>query len=84
MHQPSAGIGGTASDIAIQAEQYKLTKREMAEITAQQTGQTIEQIEKDADRDRWFTAVQAKAYGFVDEVIERVQEIPGPSGTAPA
>ena len=84
MHQPSAGIGGTASDIAIQAEQYKLTKREMAEITAQQTGQTLEQIEKDADRDRWFTAVQAKAYGFVDEVIERVQEIPGASGTAPA
>ena len=84
MHQPSAGIGGTASDIAIQAEQYKLTKLEMAEITAQQTGQTIEQIEKDADRDRWFTAEQAKAYGFVDEVIERVQEIPGPSGTAPA
>ncbi len=84
MHQPSAGIGGTASDIAIQAEQYKLTKREMAEITAQQTGQTLEQIEKDADRDRWFTAAQAKAYGFVDEVIERVQEIPGPSGTAPA
>ena len=84
MHQPSAGIGGTASDIAIQAEQYKLTKREMAEITAQQTGQSLEQIEKDADRDRWFTAVQAKAYGFVDEVIERVQEIPGASGTAPA
>src|SRR4051794_17344520 len=84
MHQPSAGIGGTASDIAIQAEQYKLTKREMAEITAQQTGQSIEQIEKDADRDRWFTAAQAKDYGFVDEVIERVQEIPGPSGTAPA
>jgi ATP-dependent Clp protease, protease subunit len=84
MHQPSAGIGGTASDIAIQAEQYKLTKKEMAEITAQQTGQTLEQIEKDADRDRWFTAEQAKAYGFVDEVIERVQEIPGPSGTAPA
>jgi ATP-dependent Clp protease protease subunit len=84
MHQPSAGIGGTASDIAIQAEQYKLTKREMAEITAQQTGQSVEQIEKDADRDRWFTAAQAKDYGFVDEVIERVQEIPGASGTAPA
>lgn len=84
MHQPSAGIGGTASDIKIQAEQYKLTKREMAEITAQQTGQSIEQVEKDADRDRWFTAAQAKDYGFVDEVIERVQEIPGASGTAPA
>ena len=84
MHQPSAGIGGTASDIAIQAEQYKLTKREMAELIAQQTGQTVEQVEKDSDRDRWFTAAQAKEYGFVDEVIERVQEIPGPSGTAPA
>jgi ATP-dependent Clp protease, protease subunit len=84
MHQPSAGIGGTASDIAIQAEQYKLTKREMAELIAQQTGQTVEQVERDSDRDRWFTAQQAKEYGFVDEVIERVQEIPGPSGTAPA
>jgi ATP-dependent Clp protease protease subunit len=84
MHQPSAGIGGTASDIAIQAEQYKLTKREMAELIAQQTGQSVEQIERDSDRDRWFTASQAKEYGFVDEVIERVQEIQGPSGTAPA
>ncbi len=84
MHQPSAGIGGTASDIAIQAEQYKLTKREMAELIAQQTGQSVEQIERDSDRDRWFTAAQAKEYGFVDEVIERVQEIQGPSGTAPA
>src|SRR5215218_7709430 len=55
MHQPSAGI-------AIQAAQYKLTKREMAELTAEQTGQTVEQIEKDADRDRWFTAEEAKAY----------------------
>ena len=84
MHQPSAGIGGTASDIAIQAEQYKLTKREMAELIAQQTGQSVEQVERDSDRDRWFTAAQAKDYGFVDEVIERVQEIQGPSGTAPA
>ena len=56
MHQPSAGIGGTASDIAIQAEQCKLTKREMAELIAEHTGQTVEQIEKDSDRDRWFTA----------------------------
>ena len=84
MHQPSAGIGGTASDIAIQAEQYKLTKRQMAEIIAEQTGQTVEQIEKDSDRDRWFTAQQAKEYGFVDEVLTRVEQIPGPSGTAPA
>ena len=72
MHQPSAGIGGTASDIAIQAAQYKLTKREMAELTAQQTGQTVEQIEKDADRDRWFTAEEAKTYGFIDHVVSRL------------
>ena len=84
MHQPSAGIGGTASDIAIQAEQYKLTKREMAELIAQQTGQTVEQIERDSDRDRWFTAAQALEYGFVDQVLARAEQIPGPSGTAPA
>jgi ATP-dependent Clp protease, protease subunit len=72
MHQPSAGIGGTASDIAIQAEQFRLTKREIAELTAQQTGQPVEQIEKDADRDRWFTADEAKAYGFVDQVVTRL------------
>ena len=84
MHQPSAGIGGTASDIAIQAEQYKLTKREMAELIAKQTGQTVEQIERDSDRDRWFTAAQAQEYGFVDQVLARAEQIPGPSGTAPA
>jgi ATP-dependent Clp protease protease subunit len=84
MHQPSAGIGGTASDIAIQAEQYKLTKREMAELIAQQTGQSVEQIERDSDRDRWFTAQQAKEYGFVDQVLARAEQIPGPAGTAPA
>ena len=84
MHQPSAGVAGTASDIAIQAEQYKLTKREMAELIAQQTGQTIEQIERDSDRDRWFTAAQALEYGFVDQVLTRAEQIPGPSGTAPA
>jgi ATP-dependent Clp protease protease subunit len=72
MHQPSAGIGGTASDIAIQAQRFKLTKREMAELTAEQTGQPVEQIEKDADRDRWFTAAEAKAYGFVDHVVTRL------------
>jgi len=77
MHQPSAGIGGTASDIAIQAEQYKLTKREMAELTAQQTGQTVEQIEKDSDRDRWFTAPAALEYGFIDHVVSGVQQVPG-------
>jgi ATP-dependent Clp protease protease subunit len=84
MHQPSAGIGGTASDIAIQAEQYKLTKREMAELIAQQTGQSVEQIEKDSDRDRWFTARQALEYGFIDQVVARVEQVPTPGGVAPA
>lgn len=69
MHQPSAGVGGTAADIAIQAEQFAHTKREMAELIAEHTGQTVEQITKDSDRDRWFTAQEAKEYGFVDHVI---------------
>lgn len=74
MHQPSAGVGGTAADIAIQAEQFAYTKREMAELIAGFTGQTIEQITKDSDRDRWFTAQQAKDYGFVDHVITSAKE----------
>ena len=74
MHQPSAGVGGTAADIAIQAEQFAHTKREMAELIAQHTGQTVEQITKDSDRDRWFTAEQAKDYGFVDHVITHAKK----------
>ena len=77
MHQPSAGVGGTAADIAIQAEQFAQTKREMAELIAEHTGQTFEQITKDSDRDRWMTAQQAKDYGIVDHVIESVN---GPLG----
>lgn len=72
MHQPSAGVGGTAADIAIQAEQFAQTKREMAQLIAEHTGQSFEQITKDSDRDRWFTAQQAKEYGIVDHVIESV------------
>jgi ATP-dependent Clp protease protease subunit len=75
MHQPSGGIGGTASDIRIQAEQMLYIKRKLAERTAFQTGQTVEQIEKDADRDRWFTAEEAKDYGFVDHVIRSALEV---------
>ncbi|MFB9300912.1 ATP-dependent Clp protease proteolytic subunit [Kibdelosporangium philippinense] len=71
MHQPSAGVGGTASDIAIRAEVFGKWKREMAQITADQTGQTIEKITADADRDRWFTAEEAREYGFVDQVATR-------------
>ncbi len=71
MHQPSGGIGGTASDIKIQAEQLLHIKKQMAELIAQHTGQTIDQIETDSDRDRWFTAQEAKEYGFVDNVITK-------------
>ncbi len=70
MHQPSGGIGGTASDIKIQAEQILHIKRQMAALIAEHTGQSVEQIEKDSDRDRWFTAAEAKEYGFVDHVVE--------------
>jgi ATP-dependent Clp protease protease subunit len=76
MHQPSGGIGGTASDIRIQAEQMLYIKRTLFERTAFHTGQPVEQIEKDADRDRWFTAEEAKDYGFVDQVIRSAHEVP--------
>ncbi|MFI8006944.1 ATP-dependent Clp protease proteolytic subunit [Streptomyces sp. NPDC086010] len=69
MHQPSAGIGGTASDIAIQAENLEFTKRAVERITAAHTGQSAETISRDGDRDRWFTAEEAKAYGMVDHVV---------------
>lgn len=74
MHQPSAGVGGTAADIAIQAEQFAQTKREMAELIAEHTGQTFEQITKDSDRDRWFNAYEARDYGIVDHVIENAAQ----------
>lgn len=74
MHQPSAGVGGTAADIAIQAEQFASTKREMAELIAEHTGQSFEQITKDSDRDRWFNAMEAKEYGIVDHVIENAAQ----------
>ena len=84
MHQPSGGLGGTASDIRIQAEQMLYTKAKMAELIAGHTGQTIEQIEADSDRDRWFTAEEAKAYGFVDHVVSGAQQIPSGAGTLSA
>ena len=77
MHQPSGGIGGTASDIKIQAEQLVFIKRQMAELIAEHTEQTVEQISADSDRDRWFSAQEAKDYGFVDHVFERSTDAPG-------
>ena len=75
MHQPSGGLGGTASDIRIQAEQSLHIKKTMARLIAQHTGQSVEQIEADSDRDRWFTAEQALEYGFIDHVYERASQI---------
>jgi ATP-dependent Clp protease protease subunit len=76
MHQPSAGVGGTSSDIAIQAEMLNRSKLEMAELIAQHTGQTVERITTDSDRDRWFTAQEALEYGFIDKVVSRAAEAP--------
>jgi ATP-dependent Clp protease protease subunit len=76
MHQPHGGIGGTATDIRIQAEHSLYLKRVLAERTAMHTGQTVEQIEADSDRDRWFTADEAKDYGFVDYVVRSANEVP--------
>jgi ATP-dependent Clp protease protease subunit len=84
MHQPSAGIGGTASDIAIQAEQFKLTKVEMAKLISEHTGQPLEQVQADSERDRWFTAEAAREYGFVDHVVSRLAQVPNGPGPAPA
>src|SRR3990170_76425 len=77
MHQPSGGVRGQAADIAIQAEQMAYVKKVMAERIAHHAGQAVEQIEADSDRDRWFTAEEAKTYGMIDHVISRR----GDSGT---
>ena len=81
MHQPSGGLGGTASDIKILAEQIIATKKEMAELIAEHTGQPVEQIEADSDRDRWFSAQEAMEYGFVDHVYTHAGQTPGKGGT---
>ncbi len=81
MHQPSGGIGGTAADIAIQAEQMLYVKKQMAERISFHTGQTEEQIERDSDRDRWFSAAEAKDYGFIDHVTTGAKDIPSGAGT---
>ncbi|GAB2941294.1 ClpP family protease [Streptomyces heilongjiangensis] len=75
MHQPSAGIGGTAADIAIQAENLEFTKRAVERITSEHTGQAPETIARDGDRDRWFTAEQAREYGMVDRVVESLDDV---------
>ena len=80
MHQPSAGIGGTVADIAIQAENHEFMKHAVERILAEHTGQTQETISRDSDRDRWFSAEQAKEYGMVDQVVESLDDV-RPSGS---
>jgi ATP-dependent Clp protease protease subunit len=81
MHQPSGGIGGSTTDVRIHAELILHMKTQLAELTAAQTGKTVEQINRDADRDRWFTADEALKYGFIDKVVTHESEA-GPRADA--
>ncbi|BCL15448.1 ATP-dependent Clp protease proteolytic subunit 3 [Micromonospora sagamiensis] len=76
MHQPSGGFGGTAADITIQAENMLFVKRTMQELIAQHSGHSLADIERDSDRDRWFTAEQAREYGLIDRVLEHAAQLP--------
>ncbi|TCB99664.1 ATP-dependent Clp protease proteolytic subunit [Micromonospora zingiberis] len=75
MHQPSGGMGGTASDITIQAENMLQVKRTMLELIAQHSGRTLAEIQQDWDRDRWFTADQARQYGLIDQVLSAANQL---------
>jgi ATP-dependent Clp protease, protease subunit len=75
MHQPHGGVGGTATDVKIMAEQMLHTKRTLAERIAFHTGQPLERIVRDSDRDRWFTAEEAREYGFVDHVVRSADQV---------
>ena len=77
MHQPLGGIGGTASDIKIQAEQMLFIKKRMAELIAEHSGHSVEEIEADSDRDRWFTAEAARDYRLIDHVYSTAADAPG-------
>jgi ATP-dependent Clp protease, protease subunit len=81
IHQPSAGLAGSATDIKIHAEQLLRTKRKMARLSAQHSGQSLEQWERDSDRDRWFSAEEARDYGLLDQVITSAADIAGGGGT---
>jgi ATP-dependent Clp protease, protease subunit len=75
MHQGSAGFGGTAADVEIYAEQLARTGATMTALTAQHTGQPVERIEQDSLRDRWFSAEEALAYGFIDHIVEQLDDV---------
>ncbi|MBO1751614.1 ATP-dependent Clp protease proteolytic subunit [Actinotalea sp. BY-33] len=81
MHQPSGGIGGTATDVRIHAELILHMKKVLAELIAEQTGKTVDQINADSDRDRWFTAPEALEYGFIDHVVTHAGSVSGGGGT---
>jgi ATP-dependent Clp protease, protease subunit len=81
LHQPHGGFGGTASDIQTQAQLILDMKKRLAEITAAQTGKSVEQINADGDRDRWFNAQEALEYGFVDHIRESALDVAGGGGT---
>ena len=81
LHQPHGGFGGTSSDIQTQAQLILDMKKRLAEITAERTGKSVEQINADGDRDRWFSAQQALEYGFVDHVRESAADVTGGGGT---
>lgn len=81
LHQPHGGFGGTASDIQIQAELINGMKRRLAELTAEQTGKSVEDVLRDGDRDNWFSAQEALEYGFVDHIQESASEVSGRGGT---
>lgn len=81
LHQPHGGFGGTSSDIQTQAALINDMKRRLAAITADATGKTVEQVMKDGDRDRWFTADEALEYGFVDHIRASASDVVGGGGT---
>jgi len=81
MHQPSGGIGGTATDVRINAQLIMHMKSVLAELIASQTGKSVDQIHADSDRDRWFTAPEALEYGFVDHVVAHAGSVAGGGGT---
>ncbi len=75
LHQGSAGFGGSAADIEIYAQQLERTSAMMTRLTAELTGQSVEQVEQDSLRDRWFDAEAAREYGFIDHIVERVSDV---------
>ncbi len=75
LHQGSAGIGGSAIDIEIQAADLRHTRDTVLGLIAAHTGQPVEQVERDSRRDRWFTAEEAREYGFVDQVVAELSDV---------